>query len=228
MTSTTPTSGKRKPRRSKMRRRVSSLLAIGVGLVAAGALYSAFAPTPQTAHADQSPAMVRNGQQIYDNTCISCHGSNLQGVQDRGPALLGVGSAAVYFQTSTGRMPAASQSQQIKAKPRRLSASQIDDLMAYIESRGGGPQAPNKSDAQLAQGDSAQGGVLFRLNCASCHNFTGKGGALSSGKFAPSLNDASSRVIYTAMQSGPQNMPKFSDRQLTPQEKQNIIAYLKS
>ncbi len=30
------------------------------------------------------------------------------------------------------------------------------------------------------------------------------------------------------MQTGPQNMPKFSDRQLTPAEKEDIIAYVKS
>jgi ubiquinol-cytochrome c reductase cytochrome c subunit len=30
------------------------------------------------------------------------------------------------------------------------------------------------------------------------------------------------------MLSGPQNMPKFSDRQLTPEEKEDIIAYITS
>jgi len=35
-------------------------------------------------------------------------------------------------------------------------------------------------------------------------------------------------VIYTAMLSGPQNMPKFSDRQLTPDEKKDVIAYIQS
>ena len=34
--------------------------------------------------------------------------------------------------------------------------------------------------------------------------------------------------IYEAMLTGPQNMPKFSDRQLTPEEKKDIIAYVKS
>jgi len=72
------------------------------------------------------------------------------------------------------------------------------------------------------------GGELFRLNCASCHNFTGRGGALSAGKYAPDLDPASEDQIYTAMLSGPENMPKFSDRQLTPDEKKDIIAYIKS
>jgi len=30
------------------------------------------------------------------------------------------------------------------------------------------------------------------------------------------------------MLTGPQNMPKFSDRQLTPDEKKDIIAYIKA
>jgi ubiquinol-cytochrome c reductase cytochrome c subunit len=74
----------------------------------------------------------------------------------------------------------------------------------------------------------ARGGELFRLNCASCHNFTGQGGALSSGKFAPPLAPASEDQIYTAMLSGPQNMDHFSDRQLNPEQKKDIIAYVKS
>ena len=68
--------------------------------------------------------------------------------------------------------------------------------------------------------------MLYRLNCASCHNFTGVGGALSSGKYAPALAPASESQIYTAMQTGPQNMPRFSDQQLTPEEKRDIIAAL--
>lgn len=74
----------------------------------------------------------------------------------------------------------------------------------------------------------ARGGDLFRLNCASCHNFTGRGGALSSGKFAPELDPATEQQIYTAMLTGPQNMPKFSDRQLTVDEKKDIIAYVRA
>jgi ubiquinol-cytochrome c reductase cytochrome c subunit len=80
----------------------------------------------------------------------------------------------------------------------------------------------------LRGGDVARGSELFRLNCASCHNFTGRGGALSSGKYAPTLDPANEQQIYQAMVTGPQNMPKFSDRQLSPEEKKDIIAYVKS
>ena len=88
--------------------------------------------------------------------------------------------------------------------------------------------APTTRMARSTPADVARGSDLFRLNCASCHNFTGKGGALSSGKYAPALAPANEQEIYQAMLTGPQNMPKFSDRQLTADEKKDIIAFIKS
>jgi ubiquinol-cytochrome c reductase cytochrome c subunit len=104
----------------------------------------------------------------------------------------------------------------------------LDALGAYVQANGGGPTRPALRGEQLRGDDPARGGELFRLNCSSCHNFTGRGGALSSGKYAPHLDPATETQIYTAMLTGPQNMPKFADRQLTPEEKRDIIAYIKS
>jgi quinol---cytochrome-c reductase cytochrome c subunit len=97
--------------------------------------------------------------------------------------------------------------------------------MAYIQAHGGGPTLPS---GDLRDGDLAQGGELFRLNCASCHNFVGEGGALSSGKMAPSLQHADDMTIYTAMLSGPENMPVFGDNQLTPAQKRAVINYVQT
>jgi len=201
-----------------------------------GSLYTALTPTPQLATAQGDAAMLAKGQELYHNACISCHGSNLQGVAEHGPSLIGVGDAATYFQVSTGRMPLARQEAQAKRKPplaqfnpeTEEGAANLEALGAFIQANGGGPVRPEEAAAQLRGPDTARGGELFRLNCASCHNFTGRGGALSSGKFAPILDPATEPVIYTAMLSGPQNMPKFSDRQLTPEEKKDIIGYIKS
>lgn len=202
------------------------MLALALALLSAGGLYTVFAPQPQTAHAAQDgSALVRQGEQLYNNACISCHGANLQGVPDRGPSLIGTGEAAVYFQVSTGRMPAVRQEAQITEKPVKFTPEEIDALGAFVQANGGGPIVPTGS---LAGGDPARGGDMFRLNCASCHQFTGRGIALSSGKFAPTIKDVNPQQIYTAMTTGPQSMPKFSDRQLTPEEKRDIIAYVES
>jgi ubiquinol-cytochrome c reductase cytochrome c subunit len=210
---------------SRLRRKLSAMLALAVALVSAGALYVVFAPRAQTARAQEDPALVRQGEQLYNNACISCHGMNLQGVNARGPSLIGVGEAAVYFQVSTGRMPASRQEAQIAEKPVRFTPQEIDALGAFVQANGGGPMVPRDS---LAGGDVARGGDLFRLNCASCHNFTGRGIALSSGKYAPAIQGVNPQQIYSAMTTGPQSMPRFSDRQLTPQDKKDIIAYLQS
>ncbi|MGB3769691.1 MAG: cytochrome c [Rhodococcus sp. (in: high G+C Gram-positive bacteria)] len=221
-------------RRRRTRRRVSGALALFMGLVGAGFFAAAVTPDAQVATAQvDSAAMVREGQQIYETSCVTCHGANLQGVQDRGPSLIGVGEAAVYFQVSSGRMPMARNEAQAERKPAKYNQAQVDALGAYIQANGGGPTVVRNADGEIAQeslvgGDIARGSELFRLNCASCHNFTGRGGALSSGKFAPALDPASEQQIYQAMVTGPQNMPKFSDRQLTPEEKSDIIAYVKS
>jgi ubiquinol-cytochrome c reductase cytochrome c subunit len=219
--------------RRRLRRRLSTAVLLLTGLTVAGGLAATLTPSPQVAVADESQsALLRTGKQLFDTSCVTCHGANLQGVPDRGPSLAGVGDAAVFFQVSTGRMPAMRGEAQAPQKPPQFDSAQIDAIGAYVQANGGGPVVPRDENGKVSQesliGDNvARGGDLFRLNCASCHNFTGKGGALSSGKYAPDLGDAKPATIYTAMLTGPQNMPKFSDRQLSPEEKRDIVAYVR-
>jgi ubiquinol-cytochrome c reductase cytochrome c subunit len=219
--------------RRRLRRRLTGAVLLLVGLGVAGGLAATLTPTPQVAVADESQsALLRTGKQLYETACVTCHGVNLQGVDGRGPSLIGVGEAAVFFQVNTGRMPAMRGEAQAPRKAAVFDEAQTDALGAYIQANGGGPLTPRDANGQISNqsligNDLARGGDLFRLNCASCHNFTGKGGALSSGKYAPGLTDASPAQIYTAMLTGPQNMPKFSDRQLSPEEKKDIVAYVR-
>jgi ubiquinol-cytochrome c reductase cytochrome c subunit len=146
--------------------------------------------------------------------------------------LIGVGEAAVYFQVSTGRMPAERGEAQARRKDPLFDDKQIDALGAYVQAHGGRRTVVRNADGSIAQrslrgDDLGRGGDLFRFNCTSCHNFTGKGGALSSGKYAPDLAPANEQQILTAMLSGPENMPRFSNRQISFDKKKDIIAYVK-
>ncbi len=220
--------------RRRLRRRLSGGLLLLIALTVAGGLAAVLTPTPQVAVADEnSSALLRTGKQLFDTSCVSCHGANLQGVPDHGPSLIGVGEAAVYFQVSTGRMPAMRGEAQAPRKDPIFDESQVDAIGAFVQANGGGPITARNPDGTLQMHslrgeDLGRGGDLFRLNCASCHNFTGKGGALSSGKFAPDLGEANEQQILTAMLTGPQNMPKFSDRQLSFEAKKDIIGYVKT
>jgi ubiquinol-cytochrome c reductase cytochrome c subunit len=225
---TPPTGGStRKRRRSKVMRRVSGSLALLLALCTVGLLYGAIFSDKNTAvAADVDAAQVAQGKEIYQTACITCHGQNLQGVTDRGPSLVGVGQAATYFQVYTGRMPAVENGAQMPRKEPYFAPEEIDALAAYIQENGGGPVIP-QGDLR-APDQIAKGGELFRLNCASCHNFTGQGGALSQGKYAPNLDEATDTQIYGAMLSGPENMPKFGDGLLTSDEKRAIITFIQN
>jgi ubiquinol-cytochrome c reductase cytochrome c subunit len=206
-------------------RRFSSLLVLFLALGLVSGIYALATPARGAAQASAAPDDATQGQRLYNQSCITCHGRNLQGVPTLGPSLIGVGAAAVDFQVGTGRMPAPYQGAQVPRRKPLFNADQARQLAAYVQSLGGGPEIPT---GRLDDGDLARGGRLFRLNCASCHNFVGEGGALSSGKYAPPLRKATPTQTYEAMLTGPQSMPVFGDNQLTPQEKRDIISYVQS
>jgi ubiquinol-cytochrome c reductase cytochrome c subunit len=218
--------GTRTPR-SRARRRLGSAVRLVAALALAGGVYTAFAPSISADDTPKLSAAAQDGKALFDVNCITCHGRNAQGVPGRGPSLIGVGSAAVEFQVTTGRMPLARQEVQAERKPPQLSDDEARQIGQYIQELGGGPQLP-EGDKLAATGDDAvsRGGELFRVNCSSCHAFAGGGGALSSGRFAPPVHEATDRQIYAAMLTGPQSMPVFGDSELTPQEKADIIAYV--
>ena len=99
-------------------------------------------------------------------------------------------------------------------------------MSAYVASLAPGPAIPSAEQIDFADADVAEGGVLFRINCAQCHQAAGQGGALTQGKYAPSLMESTPQEIYEAMITGPENMPIFADSTLQVEEKQAILAYI--
>src|SRR5687768_15439044 len=98
--------------RSRVRRRLGTVVRLTLALTLAGGVYAVFAPGLSADDTPQLSTAAAEGKALFDQSCISCHGRNAQGVQDRGPSLIGVGAAAVEFQVSTGRMPLARQEAQ--------------------------------------------------------------------------------------------------------------------
>jgi ubiquinol-cytochrome c reductase cytochrome c subunit len=219
-----------------------------VGLVITGGLYSALAPASaeETSSTDD---LVAEGRELYLVGCSTCHGLNGEGVRladgesQLGPSLVGVGAAAVDFQVGTGRMPAAGPAAQIPKKPVVYTQEEIDALAAYVASLGPGPAVPTpeqysldvyletlpEEEREAAREEAiVRGGEIFFDNCTACHNFQGSGGAMPQGGHAPSLHGVEPRHIYSAMLTGPQAMDVFSDGNITPEEKRDVIAFIES
>lgn len=209
---------------SATRQKLSGYAVVVLALALVGGLYTAVgAPKTKAEDPANQSIAVKEGRQLYLQGCSTCHGLNLEGGAG-GPSLVGVGASAVVFQVESGRMPLAAGASQARRKPAKYDRTQTDQLAAFVQTYGGGPTVPA---GRLDDGDLALGGDLFRTNCSSCHNFAGAGGALSRNKYAPKLTPASARVIYTAMQTGPENMPRFSDNTLTQAEKKAITRYVR-
>ncbi|MEU9169316.1 c-type cytochrome [Streptomyces sp. NPDC048420] len=211
---------------ARRRHPLAALVVLLLALACTGGLYAVFAPASK-AQADETAQSlaIDEGKKLFAVGCASCHGTGGQGSSD-GPSLVGVGAAAVDFQVGTGRMPAQQPGAQVPRKKVIYTQAEIDQLAAYISSLGAGPSIPTEAQYGPDGADIAKGGELFRDNCTQCHNFTGKGGALTHGKFAPDLEGVDPKHIYEAMQTGPQNMPSFPDTTLSEQNKKDIIAYL--
>ena len=195
-----------------------------VGLLVTGAAYAALAPKPAQAAAVTAD-QVEEGRKLFLANCSSCHGLNAEGTKS-GPSLAGVGAAAVDFQVGTGRMPMARPDVQAERKDVLFTDEQIAAMAAYVASLAPGPGVPPEEYTSGEGGDVAKGAELFRVNCAMCHNFAGSGGALTRGKYAPALRDIEGKHIYEAMVTGPQSMPVFNDTNISPEAKNDIVAYL--
>lgn len=217
---------------ARRRHPLAAAVVLFVTLVVLGGLYAVLAPASQ-ASSEASSTQIEEGRQLFAIGCSSCHGLGGEGqVRDDGtvigPSLIGVGAAAVDFQVGTGRMPAGAPGAQISRGAVQYTDDEIAALAAYVASLAPGPEIPGAAAVDPDAGDVARGGEMFRTNCAQCHNASGQGGALSYGKYAPALQGVTPTHIYEAMLTGPQAMPVFNDQTLTPEDKRDIIAFLKS
>ncbi|QEW00264.1 c-type cytochrome [Microbacterium caowuchunii] len=216
----------KKRRPSGRRSPLAAAALIGIGLLLTGGVYAgATAAMAATTETSASTALtVDDGEKLFQANCATCHGLELQGTE-AGPSLYGVGELAVHFQVSTGRMPLQAQAPQAPQKPVQLTEEQTEALAKYVQSVAPGPTYPTERVLD-GEGDVSAGAELFRINCAMCHNVAGAGGALTEGKYAPALHSTSALNMYAAMVTGPQNMPVFSDMNLTAEDKRDIISAL--
>ena len=213
---------------ARRRRPLFGYAAVLLALVAVGMLYAAvtgLGGSSASAGPGSASPLITQGKNLFAVSCASCHGEYGQGTK-QGPSLIGAGAAAVDFQVSTGRMPLKETDAEAPRKPPVYSQQEISAIAAYVASLGGGPAIPSDQQDSTAGADTALGQSLFNANCAQCHNYAGAGGALTDGKYAPPLTEATNRQIYEAMLTGPEAMPVFNDSTLTPSDKRDIIAYV--
>ena len=193
------------------------LALVGVAVLNVGASAQTPAPTGSDA------ADVAGGRVLYQVACTTCHGTEGEGVEDRGPALIGVGAASADFYLSTGRMPLDRPRAQAERKRVAYTPVQIRQLVAFVASLGPGPAIPR---INASAGDLAEGNRLYANNCAPCHSSAGAGGALGHAVYAPPLDRATPVQVAEAVRVGPGAMPVFGTETLDDEQLASVVRYV--
>ncbi len=185
-------------------------------------------------YANPPTSYIAAGQQLFAQTCSSCHGNTANGTMivggkvesTIGPNLQGVGAATVDFWVSSGRMPAADvKAVEAERRPTRLTPQQALEIAAWVNSLD--PAVPSVPFPHLKGANQSVGASLFSLNCAACHTITGAGDALAYNTNAPSLQNRqiTPQQVVEAIRTGPANMPRFSGN-LTDAQVRDITSYV--
>jgi ubiquinol-cytochrome c reductase cytochrome c subunit len=161
------------------------------------------------------------GAGLYAANCSTCHGVTGAGRAGRGPSLLGVGALSADFYLRTGYMPLQHPHLQPERSRVLFSEPQIESLVAYVASLGGGPRVPSpRPDGRVAVGMR-----LFTGHCAGCHQIVEAGGFVT-GARVPPLTHASDRQIAEAIRIGPYLMPRFTRSDLSAADVNALISYI--
>jgi ubiquinol-cytochrome c reductase cytochrome c subunit len=197
---------------------------VALGLAAVGVAWF-FRPGPGGAAvprptSEQAP----NTRHVFLRDCATCHGADGRGT-GRGPDLRGAGAGLVDYYLSTGRMPLGAPDESVRRGPPAYSPDRIRSLVRYVEQLVGrdGPGIPR---VDPAAGDLSAGGTLFRLQCAACHAWSGKGGALLHVD-APTTHPSTPVQIAEAVRGGPGNMPAFGAAALTRSQLDSVVRYVR-
>jgi ubiquinol-cytochrome c reductase cytochrome c subunit len=112
----------------------------------------------------------------------------------------------------------------IARRPPAYPPAMIAALVKYVETIApGGPPVPS---VDLAHSSLADGGQVFRLQCAACHAWSGVGGALYQ-RAAPSLHSATPTQIAEAIRIGPSPMPAFGTAAIPADQLDDVVAYVR-
>jgi ubiquinol-cytochrome c reductase cytochrome c subunit len=200
-------------------RLLSTVLRIGLLLAVLGQIVWSFRPEAGNAQTD----VVAEGRTLYEANCSTCHGLQAEGTA-LGPTLQEVGSAAVSFMVSTGRMPLANPNvQPVRGEP-AFTPEQTAAIVAYVGTIApGGEPIP---DVDIARGDLTVGAEVFLNNCAGCHGAGASGDSVGGGQIAPTLDPPDPTQIGEAVRIGPGVMPRFGPETIRPEELDSLAAYL--
>jgi cytochrome c oxidase cbb3-type subunit 3 len=182
-----------------------------------------------------------DGEQLYRDNCMVCHGVDGQGgvgVPLALPSFLNNVDDRFLFETIRNGRPG-----RVMPTFGAMSDAQINALVAYIRGWGDKPAPVFKQTA--VKGNAKKGQELYATHCAACHGANGEGGQGTGVTFsrprdlpiiAPALNNkgflaaASDEMIRHTLRVGREGTPmvSFLDAGLSKRQIDDLVAYIRS
>ncbi len=171
-----------------------------------------------------------NGRDIFQATCVVCHGRNGEGTDIAPPlaeAPILSDLDALYETISQGRLDVG-----MPNWGQVLSPAEINDVIAYLRTLKAGEGAPETSQPEAGGQDQAlaKAQFLYVQHCATCHGLKGEGTedrpALANNEFIQSSSDDE---ILSVIANGRPNTPMegFSN-ELSQEDMQLLLQLLRS
>lgn len=204
------------------------LTVLTVGATLATSALAADSPGPGVAVGDRA-----TGAELFARDCAVCHGPQGGGTAT-GPDITGVGTAGIDFVLRTGRMPIPHPDAEIRrdvarrvnGTPVHYDEHEIADIVAFSREWISGPEIPPVPALEQGARSLADGGELWRRNCAACHQLAGQGGILLEDIEIPAVMASTPREIALAVRAGPGEMPGYGEASITDEGLGELALYV--
>ncbi len=131
-----------------------------------------------------------DGATLYGSFCAACHGPQGQGMQYAGTTVFpAIGNpdflalASDEFLRETVRRGRPGRRMPAWASATGLRPAEIDRVVAFVRGLGGVEPEPDPKPARWVAGDAAEGELMFKRYCETCHGPDGRG------REGPALNN---------------------------------------
>ena len=202
--------------------------------------------TPAAKVASGKPAAGRSGKQIYDSTCVACHGAGVAGAPKFGEKAAWAPRAAQGIQVLLDHATQGFKAMPPKGTCADCSPAELEGAIRYMlensgvtlagGASGGSAPAPAQAPAASApassgggaMGDPAHGEKIVQSSCFACHG-TGAAGAPKIGDkaaWAPRIAQGMDTLLEHATQGFRAMPPKGTCMSCSAQDLRDAITYM--
>jgi cytochrome c oxidase cbb3-type subunit 3 len=189
-----------------------------------------------------APDQILDFETLYSDNCAGCHGPEGRGgaaIALADPVYLAIADEQTIRKVTANGVRGTSMPAFAQSAGGMLTDKQIDAITTGIRSRWGKPGIPEAANtpscAAKSAGNVAQGALVFKTYCESCHGPDGRGGTkgstITNGAFLALVSDQGLRTVVITGRpelGAPDWRGDVPGKPMSDQEITDVVAWLAS